>query len=47
MTPSASGILKKWSESSRHESLCTYLGPGFEFHLEFCESVDLYLNIYG
>lgn len=45
MTTSASGILKKWSEASRYKSLRTYLGPSLKFCFEFCESVDLYLNI--
>lgn len=46
MTPSASGTLKQWSESSRKKSIETHLGPSFEFRLEFREGVDLYLNIY-
>ena len=49
MTTSASGTLKRRSETSRYERVRepgTHLSPSLEFCLEFRQSIDLDLNIY-
>ena len=49
MTTSASGTLEGQSEASQYERVResrAYLSPSVEFCLEFCQSIDPYLNIW-